>query len=90
MTESDIASAPELCAPREKLNRLTNHRIIRPYNFFFRLILFNLMRGMALSRMVLGALRLLSLLAWSVSQIEFLPIMGKWPSGISRQMQDAR
>ena len=98
ITESDIASAEELRLLREELTRLNNHRFIRLYNSFTRLILFNLMRGMAFGLgTVLGASVLLSLVAWFIAQIEFLPIIndlmpmiGEWAAEVSRQMQEAR
>lgn len=98
ITESDIASAEELRLLREELNRLNNHRFIRLYNSFYRLIIFNLLRGMAFGLgTVLGASVLLSVLAWFVAQIEFLPIIndlvpviGEWAAEVARQMQEAR
>jgi hypothetical protein len=38
---------------------------------------------------VLGASVLLSALAWSLSQVEFLPIIGEWAAEIVRQMETA-
>ncbi|WP_371226577.1 DUF5665 domain-containing protein [Roseovarius sp. 2305UL8-3] len=81
----------ELRIVRRELEKLNSHRFIRMHNSVFRLLTFNFMRGLAFGLgTVLGASVLLSLVAWSVSQIEFLPIIGEWATEIARQMKAAQ
>ncbi len=80
----------ELQAVRQELKKLNSHRFIWMHNSLFRLLIFNFMRGLAFGLgTVLGASVLLSLVAWSVSQIEFLPIIGEWAAEIARQIKAA-
>jgi hypothetical protein len=93
----DSAEAPlprdvraELRALRAEVARLNAHRYIRMHNSLPRLIFFNFVRGLAFGLgTVLGASVLLSALAWSLSQVEFLPIIGEWAAEIVRQMETA-
>lgn len=81
----------ELRALRRELRTLNQHRFIRVHNSMPRLLAFNFARGLALGLgTVLGASVLLSIVVWSLSQIEFLPIIGEWASEISRMMQEER
>ena len=60
------------------------------HNSLWRLLMFNFLRGLAFGLgTVLGASALLSLVLWSLSQIEFLPIIGEWAAEIARQMKAA-
>lgn len=78
----------ELKALNKELKILNAHRFVRVHNSVARLIGFNFLRGLAFGLgTVLGASVLLSLVVWSLSQIEFLPIIGEWAAEIARQMQ---
>ncbi len=91
VTEAEISATRELQAVRKELEVLNSHRFIRMHDSMFRLIGFNLVRGLAFGLgTVLGASVLLSLFVWSVSQIEFLPIIGEWASEILRQIEAGR
>ena len=82
--------AQEVRALRDELGRLNAHRFVRIHNSILRLLAFNFARGLAFGLgTVLGASVLLSAVAWSLSQVEFLPIIGEWVSQIARQMEDA-
>jgi len=88
VTEAEISATRELQAVRKELELLNSHRFIRMHDSMFRLIGFNLVRGLAFGLgTVLGASVLLSLFVWSVSQIEFLPIIGEWASEILRLIE---
>ena len=87
-TQDELAA--ELRALREEVARLNAHRYIRIQNSVPRMLAFSFARGLALGLgTVLGASVLLSALAWSVSQVEFLPIIGEWAAEIARQMKAA-
>jgi len=80
----------ELRALRREVARLNNHNFIRMHDSLMRLLAFNLARGLAFGLgTVLGASVLLSMLAWAMSQVEFLPLIGEWAAEIARQMQSA-
>lgn len=72
----------------EEVARLNNHRFIRVQNSVWRMIMFQFARGLAFGLgTVIGASLLVSLLAWWVSQFEFLPIVGDWASQIAKQIE---
>ena len=81
----------EIRALRIELARLNNHRFVRIHNNLPRLLAFNFARGLAVGLgTVLGATVLLSVVVWSLSQIEFLPIIGDWAAQIAEQMRAAQ
>jgi len=85
----DLAS--EVRALRTEVARLNSHRFVRIHNNLPRLLAFNFARGLAVGLgTVLGATVLLSVLVWSLSQIEFLPIIGEWAAQIAEQMRAAQ
>lgn len=80
----------ELRALRKEVARLNSHRFVQMHNSVPKLLFFNFSRGLAFGLgTVLGASVLISALAWSLSQVEFLPIIGGWASEIARQMEAA-
>lgn len=86
--EAELSATAELQAVRKELQKLNSHRFIRMHNSYLRLIGFNFVRGLAFGLgTVLGASVLISFIAWSVSQIEFLPIIGEWATEILRQIE---
>lgn len=90
-SDPEALMSEDLRAVRRELELLNSHRFIRMHNSALKLIGFNLMRGLAFGLgTVLGASVLLSLFAWSISQIEFLPIIGEWATEILRQIEEAR
>ena len=81
----------EVRALRKELRVLNSHRFVRIHNNLPRLLAFNFARGLAVGLgTVLGATVLLSLVVWSLSQIEFLPIIGEWAAQIAEQMRAAQ
>ena len=85
------ALAEELRALRAELALLNSHRFVRIHNGLPRLLAFSFARGLAVGLgTVLGATVLLSVIVWSLSQIEFLPIIGDWAAQIAEQMRAAQ
>ncbi|MCE8008419.1 DUF5665 domain-containing protein [Aestuariivita sp.] len=81
----------DLSALREELARLNNHRFIRLHDRPLRLLAFNFARGLAFGLgTVMGASLLLSVVVWTLSQIDFLPVIGHWASQIVQQIEQAR
>lgn len=71
-----------------EVERLNQHRFIRVQNSLWRLITFQFVRGLAFGLgSVFGATLLVSVLAWWVSQFEFLPIVGDWAAQIVKQIE---
>lgn len=88
MSTLSDASIEKLAAEVATLN---NHRFIQVQNSVWRMIWFQLLRGLAFGLgSVLGASIIVSLLAWSVSQIEFLPIIGEWAAQIVQEIELAK
>jgi hypothetical protein len=70
-----------------ELEHLNAHRFIKVHNSIWRLLGFQFARGLAFGLgSVLGASMLVSLLAWWISQFEFLPIIGEWASMIVQEI----
>jgi hypothetical protein len=83
--ESDQADALRDLA--REVQRLNAHRFIRVHNSVWRLIGFQFARGLAFGLgSVLGASILVSVLAWWLSQIEFLPIIGEWAMRLASEI----
>lgn len=80
----------ELRSLTREVARLNSHNFIRMHNSLARVLAFNFARGLVFGLgSVLGATLLLSVVAWSLSQVEFLPIIGEWASQIAQEMEEA-
>lgn len=91
---------PEAAAPEDvraelrsltrEVARLNSHNFIRMHNSLPRVLAFNFARGLVFGLgSVLGATLLLSVIAWFLSQVEFLPIIGEWATQIAQQIEEA-
>ena len=91
MAEDDkLDMAQEIQALRQEVARLNNLSFVRIHNSIPRLLGYSLVRGAAFGLgTVLGASVLLSFLAWSLSQVEFVPIIGEWIGEIVQQIEAA-
>ncbi|CUH12627.1 hypothetical protein JSE7799_00217 [Jannaschia seosinensis] len=78
----------EVAGLRREVARLNRHRWLQVHNSMPKLILFQLYRGLAFGLgTVLGATVVLSVLIWSLSQINFIPIIGDWATQVIRIIQ---
>ncbi|WP_179378040.1 DUF5665 domain-containing protein [Jannaschia marina] len=78
----------EIAHLRREVARLNNHRFIKVHNSIPRLVMFQLYRGIAFGLGgVLGATVFLSITVWSLSQIDFIPIIGDWAKEIIEIIQ---
>ncbi|CTQ49073.1 DUF5665 domain-containing protein [Jannaschia donghaensis] len=78
----------ELTMLRREMQQLNNHRFIKIHNSLPRLVAFQLYRGIAFGLGgVLGATVFLSVTVWTLSQIDFIPIIGDWATEIIEIMQ---
>ncbi len=81
----------ELAQVRAELTRLNQHRFIRMHNSMPRLLAFNFARGLAFGLgTVVGASALVSVVVYSLSNIDFIPVIGDWASQIAEQIQLGR
>jgi hypothetical protein len=79
----------EVRALREELTLMRQHKMFLLYQSIPRLLLFRLASGMAVGLgTVIGATVLLSLIIWSLSQIEFIPIIGDWAVQIAETIAE--
>jgi hypothetical protein len=79
--------AAEIKALRREIETLNGHRYIRVQNSLPKMMGYQLLRGLALGLgTVIGASVLVSLLAYSLSQIDFIPIVGDWAAEIAQQI----
>lgn len=75
----------------QEVERLNTHRFVTLHNSPWKLWMFQLVRGMAFGLgTVIGATLLVSLLAWWVSQFEFIPVIGEWLHQIVQEMESGR
>lgn len=71
--------------------RLNAHRFVRIHNSLWRLLGFQFLRGLAFGLgSVVGATILVSVLAWWLSQFEFLPIIGDWAAQVVDQIEETQ
>lgn len=86
----DTTTRDEVAALRRELQTLNSHRFFQLQNKPLRLLGFQFLRGLAFGLgTVVGASFLLSIIAFALAQIEFLPIIGSWAAEIARQIEIA-
>jgi hypothetical protein len=86
MAENDDLKS-EIAGLRAELERLNGNRYVRIHNSIPRLLAFQFVRGLALGLgTVIGASVLVSILAYFLAQIDFLPIIGDWAAQIADQI----
>lgn len=87
MHDDSISQHDALARLTEEVEKLNAHRFIRVQNSLWRLVLYQLLRGLAFGLgSVLGATILVSILAWWLSQFEFIPIIGDWVGQIADEI----
>ncbi len=70
------------------LNKILKHNFFKIYSSFWKLLLISLLRGLASGLgWVLGATILVSLLTYTLSQIEFIPILGDLVSRLIAEIE---
>ena len=78
----------ELRNLRQELQTLNAHRFVTVHNNMWRLLGFQFLRGIAMGLgTALGATLVVSIVAYALSQIEFVPIIGEWAGQIAEEMQ---
>lgn len=86
MGEEDIQKKEiiaEIQEIKQALEEIKSHRLFYIYNSIGRLYFFFLIRGILVGfGTVIGATVVVSLFVFILSQIEFIPIIGKWVTAI--------
>ena len=66
----------------------TKHYFFKIHSSFWKILLVSLFRGLASGLgWVLGATILVSLFTYTLSQIEFIPILGEWVSRLINEIE---
>ena len=82
----DLAAQTELL--RNEVAKLNEHRFVQLHNSVPKLLGLQFARGLAFGLgTVVGASVLVSVLVYTLSFIDFLPIIGDWASELARQIQ---
>ena len=86
--ESDETSlAKEVRSLRDEVHQLNSHRYLRIQNSLPRMMGFSFLRGLAIGLgTVIGASVLVSVLAFFLAQIDFIPIVGEWAAQLAEQI----
>ena len=72
----------------KSINKLLEHNFFKIHSSFWKIILISLLRGLVSGLgWVLGATILVSLLTYTLSQIEFIPILGVWVSELIEEIE---
>jgi type IV secretory pathway TrbF-like protein len=91
MTDDQDALREEVRQLREELARLNEHRFLRTYNSTWKFMAFNFARGVMVALGgIIGASVVLSMVIWSLSQIEFVPIIGDYAKQVIEIVQSAQ
>lgn len=91
ITEVAAKLSDEIALLKEELGKLTSHRFMRIQNSFWRLLLYQITNGLMMGLgTVLGATILVSFLAYFLSQIELMPIIGEWATQILEQIEQRK
>ncbi|MFO7919615.1 hypothetical protein DZD18_07270 [Rhodobacteraceae bacterium W635] len=88
MSEKEEALNEELRLLRDEVRQITAHRLFTSQSTVARIVAISLARGLAFGLgSVIGASFLVSLLVYSLSQIDFIPVLGDWAARIADQIQ---
>lgn len=87
--EQEQVLATEVRALRAEVERMNNHRFILLHDSLWKLGLFQLYRGLAFGLgSVLGATLLVSIVAYMLASIDFIPVLGDWAKQILDEIQN--
>lgn len=83
--DPDTVRDAQIAKLTQEIETLNKHRFVRIHNSLWRLLIFQLLRGLAFGLgSVLGASILVSFVVWWLAQFEFIPIIGDF----TRQLID--
>lgn len=80
--------APEIAALRREVETLNAQRFFVVNGSVWRMVGVQFLRGIAMGfGTVVGASVLVSIMAYSLSQIDFIPVIGDWAAQIAQEIQ---
>jgi Domain of unknown function (DUF5665) len=78
----------EIAALRDEIRKLNEHRFIRQLNSPWRMLGATFVRGMMLGLgTAVGATILVSVVAYLLAQVNFIPILGNWAAEIAQEIK---
>ena len=87
----DTALEREIALLRKEVARLNDHRFVQIHRSTPRLLWFQLLRGLAFGLgSVVGATILVSVLVYTLSSIDFVPVVGEWAAKVIGVIEGAR
>ena len=90
MPDAPDRLADEIAQLRAEVARLNDLSFIRVHNSVPRLLAYSFARGLALGLgTVIGGGLLLSVLVWTLTQIDFVPVIGDWAAQIAAELEAA-
>ncbi len=86
--QADRTMNEEIAALRSEIADLNRHRFVRAHDSWTGLFAYNFLRGLALGLgTVVGATILVSIAAFFLTKIDFVPIIGEWAARIAQEIQ---
>ncbi|MCO8143864.1 DUF5665 domain-containing protein [Rhodovulum tesquicola] len=86
--DTDLAS--EVAALRREVQALNGQRFFVIHGSVRRILAVQFLRGLAMGfGTVVGATALVSIIAYSLSQIDFIPVIGEWAGQVAREIQES-
>ncbi|MBL1276941.1 MAG: hypothetical protein COB30_012725 [Ectothiorhodospiraceae bacterium] len=71
-----------------ELERVNSHKFVKIHNSIYQLLTFYFLKGIVFGLgSVLGATIVVSIVAYVLSQFEFVPIVGEWAKLVVEEMQ---
>lgn len=87
-SQADRTMTEEIAALRREIADLNRHRFVRAHDSWMGLFGYNFARGLALGLgTVVGATILVSIAAFFLTKIDFVPIIGEWAARIAQEIQ---
>lgn len=87
----ETALEREIALLREEVARLNRHRFVQIHGSTLRLLWLQLLRGLAFGLgPVVGATILASVLVYTLSNIDFVPLVGEWAAKVFGAIEGAR
>jgi len=88
LSQEDDSLDEELRLLRQEVRRITGHRLFTSQSTVGRILALSFGRGLAFGLgSVIGASFLVSVLVYSLSQIDFIPVLGDWAAQIAEQIE---
>ncbi|WP_071672631.1 DUF5665 domain-containing protein [Nioella nitratireducens] len=88
MSQEEEQLDQELRLLRKEVQQITQHRLFTTQSTVGKILALSFGRGLAFGLgSVIGASFLVSVVVYSLSQIDFIPVIGEWASRIAEQIQ---